>query len=383
MKRTKFSKSFLPLFTTLLLLMSIPRTASEKIQGTTVALLAPFWEQIDHIKSNISGISQKILRAARQSRPANSENSSRICEESKRQHNRSNQADSMDRPTADIQKLQLENQLLSNEVARLKSILSGELPLYGQTDDPFNEELAVLQPLLQRHQRDLQRILVRQLTSAPAQVIFRSPSTWDHSLWINVGKALNETLGKEVIAKNSPVFVGRSIVGVIDYVGKKQSRVRLITDSGLTPSVRAVRQQEGKTRHLAKGELHGKVTSSWPNHRQILKGAGFNYDFPDEEGPARDLRTGAPVGDREGVPVLPILQQDDLLVTTGMDGVFPPGFEVATVSSIDLLKEGDYYYELEAVPTAGNFDDLSLVFVLPPVGYDPADKPPHIRNRQH
>ena len=50
-----------------------------------------------------------------------------------------------------------------------------------------------------------------------------------------------------------------------------------------------------------------------------------------------------------------------------MDGIFPPGFQVATVSSIGLLKEGDYFYDLEARPIVGALEELALVFVLPPV----------------
>jgi rod shape-determining protein MreC len=50
-----------------------------------------------------------------------------------------------------------------------------------------------------------------------------------------------------------------------------------------------------------------------------------------------------------------------------LDGVFPPGLDVATITKIHPLKEGDYYYELEAKPTAGNMYNLSYVFVIPPV----------------
>lgn len=49
---------------------------------------------------------------------------------------------------------------------------------------------------------------------------------------------------------------------------------------------------------------------------------------------------------------------------------------VAEVTKVHPLKEGDYFYELEALPVAGNFDDLSLVFVIPPVSYDPDEQPP-------
>ena len=108
------------------------------------------------------------------------------------------------------------------------------------------------------------------------------------------------------------------------------------------------------------------------SNEYILKGIGFNYDFSDEAGPSRDLRTGkSPMGKN----TLPLLQIGDLLVTTGFDGVFPAGLHVARIQKIFPLKEGDYYYELEAKSTVDRLDDLNIVFVLQPIGYDPDDLP--------
>ena len=101
--------------------------------------------------------------------------------------------------------------------------------------------------------------------------------------------------------------------------------------------------------------------SSAPYQRSLsskLKGIGFNCDVKDVEVPARDLRDGA------------VLQVGDLLVTSGLDGVFPPGLQVARVSTVSPLKEGAYAYELEAEPTAGNIHDLTGVSVLPPLRAD-------------
>lgn len=233
----------------------------------------------------------------------------------------------------EIQRLQIENQHLRKELARTEIKLA-----------------------------DKQHILA-------AKVIFRSFDSWNSSLWINKGAADNGV--PATIVKNSPVVVGKSIVGVIDYVGKHQSRVRLITDSGLTPSVRAVRGEEPI--YLAKGELQGSSGPLWRRRSQVLRGTGFNYDFADDKGEARDLRTGQIAGKPNSATAL--IKVDDVLVTTGMDGIFPEGWQVATVTKIEVLKEGDYCYELEALPTAGNLLDLSTVFVIPPLGYDTTDRP--------
>lgn len=232
-----------------------------------------------------------------------------------------------------LQKLELENKLLYAEIVQLRELV----------DNIENMKISS--------------------QAVPARVIFRSPSTWYSSLWINMGYKDNKPDIAPIIAKNSPVLVGSSVIGVIDYAGPHQSRVRLITDSGFTPSVRVLRRENNTERYLAKGELHGACKPLWRTSGELLRGIGFNYDFSDAKGPAMDLRTDD------------IIKVNDLLVTTGMDGVFPSGFSVAKVTKLYPLKEGDYFYEIEALPTAGQLEDISLVFILAPLGYDPLDQP--------
>lgn len=241
------------------------------------------------------------------------------------------------------------------------------------------------------------------------RIIYRTPSLWHTVFWID--------LGERDVEMNSPVVVGNSVVGVIDYVGKRQSRVRLITDASLHLAVRVSRGEDpykkvredidallkdlewfendnvdratsvaflqnlknyynsSEGRHLlAKGELHGSSQPLWKKKGQLLTGIGFNLDFEDADSCARDLRTGMSPSQEE--PCLPILQKHDLLITSGLDGVFPEGLLVAVVKDIQWLQEGDYYYNLIAEPTAGNLADLSSVTVLPALGFDPKDVPP-------
>ena len=307
MKRKSILPYFL-VFATMLLLISFSKRYEEKARGSVVAFLAPFWQWLSSVSHNNPSIAQN----------------------------------------EEMQRLSLENQLLKEEMQRLK-------------------ELA-------KHQNIMQKLLPVQVKVISARVIFRSPASWNSSLWIDIGETDNECFKQPIIVKNSPVLVGASVIGIIDYVGLHQSRVRLITDSGLTPSVQAMRIDVQNNKWLlAKGELHGNGYPLWRCQGNALHGIGFNTDFPDKEGPARDLRTGKPLDPAAKVPTMPILKEHDLLVTTGMDGVFPPGLHVAEVTSIQLLKEGDYFYELEARPTAGDLNDLSLVFVIAPLGYDPQD----------
>ena len=255
------------------------------------------------------------------------------------------------------------------------------------------------------------------------RVLYRSVHAWNSSLWIDVGEEDNPQDAPPLIAKNSPVLSGDTLVGVIDFVGKKTSLVRLITDSSLTPAVRVARggienrmlqshiqevahfttskkaafksDEEQKaflfllseltknfpvddeTHLLAKGELQGQAEPLWRSPGQLLRGIGFNYDFKDEQGPARDLRTGAPI-DPEGEyttrQTLPLIQVGDLLVTSGMDGIFPEGLKTARVHSITPLREGAYSYELLAKPIE-DLADLQAVFVLAPQYVDLNEAP--------
>lgn len=380
----KTSRSYFILFFALLGIMSIPKSSTERLQGTTVALASPIWTKLLAVKT--------FFKVSNDSPPASSE---------------------------ELQKLQIENALLREEIVNLKNIMKHEFDLLAQMEGVLQNTGLPTKGIKKRHRSDLLKLLQIQLQAVPARVIFRSPSTWNSSLWINVGSETNATLGTDTIVKNSPVLLGTAVIGVVDFVGKRQSRVRLITDTNLTPSVRAARGeaknllkkeklrdvikilyaegeafddpkqqeelieklekasqnlfQDAKTSSLlAKGEIHGSSKPLWRTQRHELTGSGFNYDFADGFGLAHDLRTGKTSDDSK---IEAIVQAGDVLVTTGLDGVFPPGLPVAEVTHVHPLKEGDYYYELEAMPVAGNLDDLTLVFVIPPLGYNPDDTP--------
>lgn len=343
---------------TLLVMMSLSRHHSDKMRGSSVALLAPWWEKILSFKQFST-------------------------------HPTHPSAFSALSPAEEMAQLQVDNQLLATEISYLHQLLN--TPAHSSL-----EEVS----------------LPQRLKTVPARVIFRSFDQWNSSLWINRGETTNQLHQATVIAPNSPVVIGKAIVGIIDYVGQHQSRVRLITDNRLTLAVRASRGEEqdlfmtecvdnllkqlnrkkqfnlspddqerlvkllkelkqGLTPHkkswyLAKGELLGSPFPARRGQEIYLKGTGFNYDFQDEEGEGRDLRTGKPLQHPQE-QAFSLLKVHDVLVTTGMDGIFPPGFQVATVTKVGLLKEGDYFYELEAKPLAGPLEELALVFVLPPL----------------
>ncbi len=386
MRRISYRPYFLLVFF-FLCLMSFPKGGAEKIRSAVVCSFAPCWGGFSFLK-------EKTVFLLTLPLPSHIKSSSE---------------------TLEMERLSQENQLLKSQIENVREWLLHDDRIHDQanrykslTETPFKEDR--WKEFFKRRSQELCKSLDLQTCSLPATVIFREPASWSSTFWIDIGESDNEKVGMKIVGKNSPVLLATSIVGIVEYVGRNQSRVRLITDSRLSPSVRAVRgdeqnryllehldslifalelrndlfssEDEYKTaahvlyrlkramlqqsgdHYLAKGELKGTSNPLWRSRSQVLKGIGFNYDFPDAEGPARDLRSGEPYGAKEE-PVQ-LLRPGDLLVTTGLDGVFPPGFRVATVSFVETLKEGASSYEIEAIPTAGNLDDLAHVFVLRP-----------------
>lgn len=326
----------------------------------------------------------------------------------------------------EVEQLTLENLAMKNQIEHLRSYLLFEDRLEDQWQrfkEVSNREEKELfwKEFFRRRSECLCENLQMQYQSQSAKVIFREPASWSSSLWLNVGEKDNEALGKTIVAKNSPVVIGNIIVGLVEYVAEQKCRVRLITDSGLVCSVRAVRGGEQdrallqhidalisyiavredlwnngeeakngtqiltqlknrlnphlRDEYMAKGELSGTGHALWRTQSTILKGIGFNYDFSDKEGPARDLRTGKTVDPSSPFSPCYLLKTGDLLVTTGMDGVFPPDFKVAVVTKIHPLREGGCSYDIEAQSLIENLQNIKEVFILPPVCFCEVNEP--------
>jgi len=320
----------------LITLLTLPTTFVDGLRGATVSTFSPLWQGLLDLKI----FAQNPL-----------ESTSQVAG-----------SDDVQTKDQEIKRLLLENQLLGNELAYLKDLVEMEHDMGLQLLDEAVAR-STSKPALNKHQQEVIAQFNLQLIHIPARVIFRPINAWNSSLWVDKGQQDNLLLKRTVIAKNSPVVIGTSVVGVVDFVGERQSRVRLITDSNLNLSVRIKR---GKWL-LAKGELIGKSESISRSHRTLLKGVGFNYDFADKEGPARDLRTGKLLEKNSSIPEMPLVQVNDDLVTTGMDGVFPRNLTVGRVHKIAPLKEGDYAYDLEAESHLKDLNALMLVFILPPI----------------
>lgn len=367
----------------LFVMLSMPYKSSEKIRSGAIAAVSPAWCSLNSLKDSFFKITTILPSRGFALSPTQE---------------------------LEIERLRQENQNLHTQLEMVRAHLTSE--------EAIREKLAIIQasdtssPFFHKKIGELFRLIDFQAHSVLGKVIFREPASWSSSFWINIGECNNEALGKRIVAKNSPVVVGTTVVGVVEYVGQNRSRVRLVTDSGLVPSVRVARGAEQNrtlieqidalrltltlrsdvgvapqvlktlaqlreglhveegSLYLAKGEIYGSSQPLWRSRGLLLHGVGFNYDFADEEGPARHLHTGEPLDmmssstKRGGVPLVKV---GDLLVTTGMDGVFPAGLKVAQVVHVYPLREGAPSFDLEAKTLVTNLDSLTYVTVLPPV----------------
>lgn len=233
--------------------------------------------------------------------------------------------------------------------------------------------------------------------SSVAKIIYRNPTNWNECFWVKL-----DSKNKDQVALGSPALHKNTLIGMVDYIGKTQARVKLLTNSNLTVSVRVARgnsQYQDLFSHvnallsyrlieespqiktpllelknqllkapqnvfLAKGEIFGSSQPLWRSGSKILMGRGFNASFEDHLSVARDLKTGKNNSEKKAIP---LIEPDDLLITTGLDGVFPEGLITARVLTVDPLEEGAYYYSLTAAPIMTDLDELGYIEIIEPL----------------
>lgn len=366
----------------------MPKTTVEKARALSVGSMAPSWGLLQAFKEravfflSVGSVGQGMSEKTLQQMEALKRENLRLMSQ-------------MDH----LRDWLLQEDRLEEQIQRIKSVDASSAPEEKKS-------------FLARRHKQMSRILQSQTKAISARVVYREPCSWSSFVWIDVGRANNILFQEEIIAKNSPVVIGTTLVGVVEEVGNSRSKVRLVTDASLAVAVRIARgaRQEGilaekletviemlqarenifhskkeeaeffsilqrlkaslsnsqEERYLAKGELCGSSMPLWRSRGSVLQGTGFNYDFADDEGPARDLRTGEPLFGKKGQKI-PLLQESDLLVTSGLDGVFPAGLEVAVVTEVGCLREGECSYQIKAKWLVEDFLDSGSVFVLPPL----------------
>ena len=127
-----------------------------------------------------------------------------------------------------IERLQQEHETLKSQMEGMRAWLLFDKWIEEQSQRlatlvKHNEQDPFWKEFYRRRSEELCRVW-KWRCSLPAKVIYREPASWSSSVWINIGEKANQKLGKAVVAKNSPVLAGKSIVGVVEHVGASQSR---------------------------------------------------------------------------------------------------------------------------------------------------------------
>lgn len=149
----------------------------------------------------------------------------------------------------------------------------------------------------------------------PAEIIGRDPSSWFKTILIDKGSA-------DGVSRGCGVIIPKGVVGRVIDVAHNSAKVLLLHD--VNSSVDAVVQRT-RTRGIVEG--HGENTCKLS---YVLK--------------AEDLKRG------------------DVIISSGLNGVFPKGVLIGEVSTIETEKSGFFQF-VEVIPFV-DFSKLSEVLIV-------------------
>ncbi len=158
-----------------------------------------------------------------------------------------------------------------------------------------------------------------------ARIIARSPNNWLETVIIDKGAS-------DGMKKNMPVITPRGLVGRIGSVSEHTAQVNLITDREI--AIGATLQRSRSTSGIVEGMLESN----------LLK--------------------------MINIPYYASVEPNDVVVTSGLSRVFPPGIDIGVVHQVTEEPNG-LLLSATVVP-AVNFDKLEEVLVI--IDYIPADE---------
>lgn len=165
-----------------------------------------------------------------------------------------------------------------------------------------------------------------------AKVVFRDPAFWSSSIMINKGFK-----DSALIEKNCPVLSSGYLIGIIEEVFPKISKVRLITDKNMQISIKKQNFVEDSDElGLNMGTLKGSNCVEMRYRFKQVDGFFFSKN----------------------------IQSEDILVTSGLDGVFPEGLPVAKVIEVKISDE-EVEFPFKAQVCAPDIKYLKHVTILP------------------
>jgi len=250
-------------------------------------------------------------------------------------------------------------QVISVLIYPVERAMLSPLQLFGRTTDYFSDQRRLLQD-----NDDLKRQLVEQ--SAMAQRGASLDAEYAHlRTLLGAADRLNtKGLLAEVVHVSRNPFSHKIVVNKGTNEGVMQG-LPVIDGTGVVGQVTTVTPFSAEVTLLIEKDQAIPVTLARTGLRAIAVGTGNNNTLQ--------------------VPFLPTnadIRKDDLLVTSGIDGTYPPGLAVASVSEVEqgaaLL-----FSKVTAIPSAGLENHRYLLILTTPPSADyPKTEPiaPEIRN---
>lgn len=212
--------------------------------------------------------------------------------------------------------LEQQNEALEKRVA--------ELTLLANQSELFMAENAQLRKLIGIQEQSRFKILI-------AQILYNPPNPLSQKVIIDRGASSNIKAGQAVADH-------QGIVGQVVRVMENKSEVSLLDDRDMVIPVQVARNG-------LRGALYGNGRGS-----------------------PLELRHMAAVSD---------LQVGDILMTSGIDGVYPPGFAVATIDKIDRNVDKNFAY-VYCSPVGGVNRFRHVMVLFYDAGFGP--RPPNERS---
>lgn len=206
---------------------------------------------------------------------------------------------------SEMKDLKEENEILKSEVANLKK--------ESRNQEEYKKENTRLKKLLN---------LTNELDgceTVAARITAFEPGNWFYSLVINKGS-------KSGIKKSDVVITESGLVGKVEEVGINWARVSTILDSGNSIGISLSRNGNVG---IAEGDT------------ELLKQRRFKIDYISKNA---SLISG------------------DLLETSGLGGIYPPGLAVGTIEEVELDSTGELVKGI--VKPAVDFENLYEVVVI-------------------
>jgi rod shape-determining protein MreC len=170
-----------------------------------------------------------------------------------------------------------------------------------------------------RHLLGFEKVIPRPMIAA--QVVGKDPSAWSKTIIVDKGT-------RDSVRQGAPVVIPEGIVGVVVEASDRNAKVLLLTDPN--SAVDALVQ---KTRA-----------------RGIVKGGGADYCVFDYVLRKHEISVG------------------DIVVSSGLDGVFPKGFRVGRIS--EIVRQNAGIFQKVSVTPYVDFEILEEVFIISEPAYE-------------